>query len=153
MSDYREEAYSDAKSIIEDNMEAVTDAICGPYGKVDAYRDLPDSAVDEIADSNGYLNPGDAVELLTELDKYEETDSGLWSGLDWRDTLRSIAAFTYRNAVAAFLDEILDAINEAVDDWEPEKPEPKDEDEDEEPEDELTPEQAEALVNEVLEGF
>ena len=43
----------------------------------------------------------EACEVLTQLDEYEETDSGLWEGLDMKEALSACAAYTYANAVYA----------------------------------------------------
>ena len=58
----------------------------------------------------------EAAHLLSELSRYEETDSGLWEGLE--DPERAIevkAAFTYGNAV---LSEFQDLIKELNSDYE-----------------------------------
>jgi hypothetical protein len=41
----------------------------------------------------------EAIELLSNLHEFEETDSGLWEGQSWDKALATIAAFTYGNAV------------------------------------------------------
>jgi hypothetical protein len=41
----------------------------------------------------------------------EETDRGLFEDKDWRDMLSGIAAFTYKNAVLSFIDDLLTETN------------------------------------------
>jgi hypothetical protein len=57
-------------------------------------------------------SPLEAVNLLDQLSDYEETDRGLFEDKDWRDMLSGIAAFTYKNAVMSFIDDLLIEINE-----------------------------------------
>ena len=58
----------------------------------------------------------EAAEVIEELDEYEETDTGLWEGKDFRDAANACAAYTYGNAVYAMAKEILDQIGENSDD-------------------------------------
>lgn len=62
--------------------------------------------------SDEYYSPLEAVTLLDQLSDYEETDRGLFEDKDWRDMLSSIAAFTYKNAVMSFINDLLIEINE-----------------------------------------
>jgi len=56
-------------------------------------------------------SPLEAVTLLDQLSEYEETDRGLFEDKDWRDLLSGVAAFTYKNAVMSFIDDLLIEIN------------------------------------------
>ena len=87
----------------------------------------------------------EAATLLDQLGKYEETDSGLWEGLEPRKAVEVQAAFTYGNAVAAFWSELLEAINEKAGEITSPRPAPEGE--------EITPEIAKRLIAEVIEGF
>lgn len=53
----------------------------------------------------------EAIELLNDLREYEETDSGLWEGESWDSALRTIAAFTYGNAVYDEWTKLIEEIN------------------------------------------
>lgn len=59
-----------------------------------------------------YYSPTEAIALLEELDEYEETDRGLWEGVeDWRKIIGTIAAYTYSNAVHAQFRALIEEIN------------------------------------------
>ena len=58
----------------------------------------------------------EAGELIDELNEYEETDTGIWQGCDFRRAASACAAYTYGNAVYAMAKEILDQIGENSDD-------------------------------------
>lgn len=66
----------------------------------------------------------EAANLLDQLDKYEETDSGLWEGQMPRDAISTQAAFTYGNAVGILWSDFIKKINEAFEELS-EKPEGK----------------------------
>lgn len=53
----------------------------------------------------------DAAELITELDEFEETDTGLWQDCDLETSISTKAAFTYGSAVMGAFDEIIKKIN------------------------------------------
>ena len=57
----------------------------------------------------------DAIQMLDELYRDEEEDSGIWEGLDWEETLQAKAAYTYGNAVWREFGDIIDTINNDVD--------------------------------------
>lgn len=107
---YRDEACSDARDMLDhfaDEIASqardgdVSDDINNDYPDGDAYHH--ESHVDK---SYSLL---DAAHLLDDLRDDEETDSGLWQGLDPRDAVSAQAAHTYGNAVASrWRDEIAD---------------------------------------------
>lgn len=57
-------------------------------------------------------NLSEAASILDQLDRYEETDSGLWQGLEPRRAISAQAAYTYGNAVLSMIDDILEAIKD-----------------------------------------
>jgi hypothetical protein len=59
----------------------------------------------------------EAAELLDDLSKFEETDTGLWEGQEPRRAIATQAAFTYGNAVYSYWRELIDAINDEVEDF------------------------------------
>lgn len=54
----------------------------------------------------------EAADVLDELHKYEETDSGLWYGQDPQTAISTMAAYTYGNAVASMWCELANEIND-----------------------------------------
>lgn len=59
----------------------------------------------------------EAAHLLTDLDAYEETDSGMWEGIDDPERALEIkAAYTYGNAVMGEFQDLIKELNEAF--WE-----------------------------------
>lgn len=72
----------------------------------------------------------EAATLLDQLDRYEETDSGLWEGQRPRDAISTQAAFTYGQAVWSLWSDLIKKINQAFkhsdltdkpQDWSPKK--------------------------------
>ena len=53
----------------------------------------------------------DAATLIDQLMEFEETDSGLWEGLEPRRAIAAQAAFTYGNAVYSEWRELIEKIN------------------------------------------
>lgn len=53
----------------------------------------------------------EAAELLDQLQEHEETDNGLWDGLEPRRAVCAQAAYTYGNAVSAEWMELIKSIN------------------------------------------
>lgn len=54
----------------------------------------------------------EASEILDQLSDYEETDSGLWQGLEPRRAVAAQAAYTYGNTVLFLFREIIGDIND-----------------------------------------
>lgn len=88
-----------------ENGEA-SDDLLNDYGNGDSYHH--ESHVDKS------YRLTEADELLDELREYEETDSGLWQGLQPREAISAQAAYTYGNAVMSFWFDLIKEINEAV---------------------------------------
>lgn len=62
----------------------------------------------------------EAAHLLDQLDRYEETDNGLWEGVeDPERALEVKAAFTYGNAVMSEFQDLIKELNEAFEDFTP----------------------------------
>ena len=57
----------------------------------------------------------ESAEILDQLYRYEETDKGLWEGLDPRKAVACKAAFTYGNAVYFRWTDLIGEINASVD--------------------------------------
>jgi hypothetical protein len=116
---YHEKAQDDAWEMADNFLdEIIEQAICGEvsddydndYKNGDSYHH--ESHVDK---SYTLL---EAAELLDQLDRFEETDNGLWEGLDPREAVSCQAAYTYGSAVGHYWNEIIKEINEWVDSFE-----------------------------------
>lgn len=113
---YREDARADAVSTVENYEDEIvemladdgkaSDDLLNDYGSGDSYHH--ESHVDKFYDLT------EAAELLDELSDYEETDSGLWQGLEPRRAIAAQAAYTYGNAVYSFFSDLIGEINDAV---------------------------------------
>jgi hypothetical protein len=57
----------------------------------------------------------EAAAVLDQLSDYEETDNGLWEGLDPREAISAQAAYTYGNCVYAKWSELVDDLNGHLD--------------------------------------
>lgn len=68
----------------------------------------------------------DAAHLLNHLSNYEETDSGLWEGMDDPERMIEVkAAFTYGNAVLGEFRDLITELNEAFEGFTPIRKGPK----------------------------
>lgn len=119
-TNYRKEAEDDAANLVlEYFMDEIVDQI---IDKGEASADINndydngDSIFHEtIVDRSYHLT--DAAELLSQLYRHAEEDTGLWEGETDVDKIAEIqAAFTYGNAVWAELDDLITDINNEVDD-------------------------------------
>ncbi len=114
---YSDEAASDAKSTVEnfadEILEMLTDSgkasddLNNDYPNGDAYHH--ESHVDKWYDLQ------EACAILTQLDDFEETDSGLWEGLGMKEALSACAAYTYGSAVYSAWSELITKINDEAD--------------------------------------
>jgi hypothetical protein len=110
-----------AKSDAFDCAEHFLDELCQMWRddrklSTDLNNDYPDG------DSYHHENHTDASYSLTEasaileeLDDYEETDDGLWEGLNPREAISAQAAYTYGNAVSAMWQELIEELQEELD--------------------------------------
>lgn len=116
-TNYREESVSDAKYTVQEFRDQIaemlvddgkaSDDLHNDYGSGDAWHH--ESHVDKEYDLQ------ESAELLSQLRDHEETDSGLWEGLEPQQAISAQAAYTYGNAV---LSEWRDLIEEINDRWE-----------------------------------
>lgn len=135
-ANYRDEAKGDALDTVKEFRDEIldqlkddgeaSDDLLNDYCNGDAYHH--ESHVDRDYDLS------ESAEVLDQLSEYEETDSGLWEGLEPRRAIAAQAAYTYGNAVYAYwrenIEEINEAVADAISDYEDREP-----DEDDEPED------------------
>jgi hypothetical protein len=113
-TNYVEDAQSDARDMARNFMDEITEQlISGGEASRDLLNDYPDG------DSYHHENHVDrdydlteAANLLDQLSDHEETDSGLWQGLEPRRAIAAQAAYTYGNAVMHYWREIIEAIND-----------------------------------------
>ncbi len=112
---YQEQAEEDTKNLILEHFldEIVEKLIDDGEASDDMYNDYDDGDLifHETIVDRGYRTD-EAIELLNDLYKHEEDDSGLWEGLDWEEILSTKAAYTYGNAVMAKWNELIEEINE-----------------------------------------
>jgi len=132
-TNYRKEAASDARDMAENFLDAIVEQI---EAKGEASTDLNNdySGGDEYHHSyhvDKSYSLLEAAELLDQLSDFEETDYGLWEGLDPREAVSAMAAYTYGNAVMSYWDDLIKEINDKVadenfdvgpKDWSPLKP-------------------------------
>lgn len=104
---YIEEADGQSMTIILDCADAIAEWIFNNDGSVNTdfiqnEVDGIDEMVNESSDSHYSLL--EAAQCIEQLDQYEESDYGLWEGVDsFQRAAEICAAFTYRNAVSSFL--------------------------------------------------
>jgi len=63
-----------------------------------------------------WYNFREAVEVIEQLEDFEETDEGLWAGLPMKEALGACAAYTYGNAVYSEWRDLIAEINREADD-------------------------------------
>jgi hypothetical protein len=114
-TNYHKEAEEDAAMLITDYfMDEIIDQI---IDMGEASRDINndydngDGIFHEVITDRSY-GLEEAAELLSQLYRYEEEDSGLWEGVDDLDSIAEIkAAYTYGNAVYDEFDTLIMNIN------------------------------------------
>jgi hypothetical protein len=115
-TNYWKEAKDDAKDFVENFKDAIAEQIVESGKASDDYNndyDGGDSYFHESYVDKDY-SLQEAAELLDQLDRYEETDSGLWEGLEPRRAIAAQAAYTYGNAVSEAIQELIKDINTKV---------------------------------------
>ncbi len=113
MSSYRTDAMNGAKDFIAEHLkEDIIDNLVRDYETPEMLYGYPGTEEYTYQYSDTEYRPREAVNLLEELDDYEETDRGIIGEGDWRDQLSATAAFTYRNAVVSFINDLLGEINQ-----------------------------------------
>lgn len=115
MGDYLEAAKTDARDAAENFLDEIVDNIVGNEGEISEtdISDYSDSYHHETHVDRSY-SLKEAAELLDDLDDYEEDDSGLWQGLEPREAISAMAAFTYGNAVASMFRDLMGEVNTAI---------------------------------------
>lgn len=115
---YYAEACNDALEMVNNFLTEVSDQIIQTG---EASRDL----FNDFANGDGYHHENhvdkdyrlsNAADLLDELSEWEETDEGLWSGLEPRKAVSAQAAYTYGNCVLSRWQDLIDAINQGIED-------------------------------------
>jgi hypothetical protein len=116
MTDYHAEVASDAWNAIENYVSDM----------VDHWRssgEISDDLLNDYADGDSYHHENhvdndysltEAATLLDQLSDHEETDSGLWHGLEPRRAIAAQAAYTYGNAVMSEWIDIIGSINDEL---------------------------------------
>lgn len=118
VKNWRAEAYGDALDAAEYFLDKIVEAIIDNQG--DAPTDIMNRQYDESYHHESHIDKSfsliEAAHVLDDLDEFEETDSGMWEGLDPREAVKTQAAYTYGNAVSSMFTEVMQAINSAIDD-------------------------------------
>jgi len=114
MTDYRQEAADDAAETVRNFAEEILEQLLDKgEASNDLLNDYPDG--DEWHHTNhvdAWYNSHDAAAILTQLEKFEESDRGLWEGLPLKEAFSACAAYTYSNAVMAEWFDLIGQIND-----------------------------------------
>ena len=113
-TDYETEARNDAKELITDYFmdEIVQQLIDDGEASNDLnnnYTDGDSIFHENIVDRS--YSTEEATKLLSDLYRHEETDSGIWHGLEWDRALAAKAAYTYGNVVYSEWSYLIKQIN------------------------------------------
>jgi hypothetical protein len=118
MSNYRQDAASDAAETIRNFADEILEQLLDKReASDDLLNDYPngDSWHHECHVDKDY-SLQEAAELLDDLCDHEETDSGLWEGLEPRRAIACQAAYTYGNAVYSEWRDLIEKINDEAGD-------------------------------------
>lgn len=110
---YRQDAASDAAETVRNFADEILEQLLDTgEASNDLFNDYPngDSWHHECHVDKDY-NLQEAAELLDELYDFEETDNGLWEGLEPRQAIVTQAAYTYSNAVYSEWRDLIEEIN------------------------------------------
>lgn len=110
---YRQDAASDAAETVHNFADEILEQLLDKgEASDDLLNDYPsgDSWHHESHIDKSY-NLQEAAELLDDLSDYEETDSGLWEGLEPRQAITAQAAYTYGSAVYSEWRDLIEKIN------------------------------------------
>lgn len=122
-TNYREEAMSDAQYMAREFFDSIVEMLMED-GKAsdDLYNDYPDGDSyhhESHVDKDYTL--GESADILDQLSEDEETDTGLWEGLEPRRAIAAQAAYTYGNAVYSrwrrLIEDINDDLADLLDDY------------------------------------
>lgn len=113
-TNYRENAKSDAQDMAREFLDQILEQFLdkdevsndfnNDYDSGDSYHH--ETHVDKEYDLQ------EAAAVLEQLRDHEETDSGLWDGLEPSEAIAAQAAYTYGNAVVASWQELIEEIND-----------------------------------------
>jgi len=117
--------YSQAESDAWDTIQEFTDEILEQVERGETVSDdLYDYSNGDEYHNQTHIDKeyslSEAAELLDNLDRWEEEDSGLWTGLEPRKAICAQAAFTYGNCVLSLWRDYIADLNEEIDAVEPE---------------------------------
>lgn len=114
MTDYNAEAIDDAKRMIEEFRDQIVEKLIdsgeassdfnNDYAGGDRWHH--ETHVDR------WYSLQEAAQLLSDLHRHKETDSGLWDGDEPEQAIAVQAAFTYGNAVASEWSDLIEEIND-----------------------------------------
>lgn len=116
--DWLKEAEEDAQDWIKEQlMDAIAEKVLeGERIDADLLREDGQDTYHHETHIDKDYDIAEAAEIIDQLDEYEETDAGLWQGLDgFRAMAAACAAYTYGNAVYHLASEILERINDNTD--------------------------------------
>jgi hypothetical protein len=113
----RRDAQETARNFLDDILEQV-------LGDSDKFAKVSHDLHNDYRDGDQYHHENhvdrdyslvEAGRLLEELAEYEETDHGLWDGLEPRQAIAAQAAYAYGNAVLSWWQYLISRINEDQD--------------------------------------
>lgn len=112
-TNYHEKAEDDAKDAVENFLEEIVEDLLDKGEAKDSLYDYAggDSYHHENHTDRSY-SLLEAAELLDQLSEHEETDSGLWDGMEPREAVKAQAAYTYGNAVMSDFRDLIVNIND-----------------------------------------
>lgn len=120
-TDYLASARGDAATCASYYLDEIVEQIGASFGNGQAGDNLLDDSDYPGGDAYHHQCHVDreyslleAAELLDQLRDHEETDRGLWEGLEPRQAIAAQAAFTYGNAVCALFGNLIEHINDCV---------------------------------------
>lgn len=115
---YREDAASDAAETVHNFEDEILEQLLDKgEASDDLNNDYPngDAWHHECHVDKDY-SLQEAADLLDDLSEHEETDSGLWEGLEPRRAIAAQAAYTYGNAVYSEWRDLIEKINDEASD-------------------------------------
>lgn len=116
--DYQADARSDAWDTVREYVDEMVE-------QFETEGEVSDDLLNDYNNGDGYHHEQhvdkdydllDAAELLDQLSEYEETDSGLWEGLEPRKAIAVQAAFTYGAAVYDYWRILIEDLNDCLSD-------------------------------------
>jgi hypothetical protein len=118
MGDWLKKAEADARECVVNYMDTVCEMARNGEVSNDLLNDYPngDSYHHEAHVDYDY-DLIEAGEILRELGEWEETDSGLWQGMEPRRGVAAQAAYTYGNCVYHKWQELVEELNRVLTDW------------------------------------